>query len=232
MQWALTMFFSLFFIPINLALFLSFSSFACVFSFKKEPLFFAIGIFIFIAVYLRFSPLFDRPYILAHELSHAIVGFLRGNKVKKIEIGSKSGYVAFASKTDLWTSIAPYILPFYCVATAIIYFILSFFFDVRTWRLFFLCAQGFLISYHVVNTLSTMTSAVQSDFKKTKSVFLSYMLVIFLNMILLALLIKLLFPHSANLTLFLKTSFDNFLNITKFTLFYARKICFATGHLK
>ncbi len=232
MQWALTMLLSLLFIPVNLAVLFSFSCFAPVFSLKKEPVFFGIGIFAFTAVYFKFSQLFDKPYILAHELSHALAGLARGNKIKKIKVGSKSGYVAFGSKTDFWTSIAPYILPFYSIAAALIYFLLSLLADMGPWRPFFLCLQGFLISFHAVNTLSVMSSGVQSDFKKTKSVFFSYMLVIFLNMLLIAILIKLLFPHSADLTLFLRKSVNNFIDIIGYAVFYARKIYFAAKGLK
>ncbi|NLI10739.1 MAG: hypothetical protein GX447_08315 [Elusimicrobia bacterium] len=207
---------SFLFIPLNIAVLFSFSVFSPILSLKSGPIFFFSGAIIFAVLYVRFPEFFRKPYILAHELSHAMAGIILGNKIKKIKIKSDSGYVSFGAKPDFITSLAPYIFPFYCALFALIFFAISLFADIKHWRNIFLAAQGFFICFHAANTISVMTSDLQSDFKKTKSVFLSYMAVFFLNLIFFAFIIKMLFPEKTNLTLFFRESFSNLKSISAF----------------
>lgn len=218
MSAALRTLISFLFIPLNIAVLFSFSVFSPILSFKSGPIFFFSGAIVFAVLYVRFPDFFRKPYILAHELSHALAGIVFGNKIKKIKIKSDSGYVSFATKPDFITSLAPYIFPFYCVLFALIFFITSLFADINRWRNIFLAAQGFFICFHAANTVSVMTSGVQSDFKKTKSVFLSYMAVFFLNLIFFAFIIKMLFPEKTHLALFFRESFLNLKTILFFLL--------------
>ncbi|GAB4032052.1 MAG: hypothetical protein Fur0012_10110 [Elusimicrobiota bacterium] len=202
---------SLVLIPFNLSALWALGVFFPVFSLKsRETVFFLSGLAVYSILYLKFPQRFSGLYILAHELSHALWGLVRGNRIKKISVGKNSGYVLFSKKTDFWTAMAPYIFPFYAFAAAAVFFTVSLFQDLHAWRNWFLGLEGFFLGFHFFNTASVMTSSIQSDFKKTRAPFFSYLAVFSLNILFLALILKLLFPQKAGLGIFFSALYSNF----------------------
>lgn len=202
---------SVFLIPLILAFLLSFSYIISLLFKNRVETFFLFSGFLFY-LFLHFKTNFkaSRIYIISHELSHAFMGMLKGNKINRIKIKKNSGYVSFRYKTDFLTTIAPYILPFYALLLIVLYFSLSFITDISKYRLIFITLEGFFIAFHIVNTAYVMSSSLQSDFKKTRAIFFSYTVVFLSNIIFIVILLKLLFPQELSIFIFLKKSFFNF----------------------
>jgi hypothetical protein len=137
-------------------------------------------------------------YILAHELSHALAALVSGVKIRKINVGKNGGYVAL-SATNTFISLAPYFIPFYALASGLIYGLAAFFTDMTPYRPLFTGIAGFFLTYHLLNTGEILTGPMQSDLKKAGGALFSVSLVFLLNSLGLALALKLIFPDLISL---------------------------------
>lgn len=122
-----------------------------------------IGIALWLAVYLGL-PRPVRTYVLAHELTHALWGWLMGAKVHGIRF-SKEGGVTRLSRTNAMISLAPYFFPLYTFIVITGFGIASFFADVRPYVLYWLMLVGFSWGFHVTFTFSAL-SRPQSDIEE------------------------------------------------------------------
>lgn len=215
---------SLVLIPLNIASLQALAVFLPAFSLRNsEFIFFSGGLVLCAALYFKFPDKFSAPYIFAHEITHAIFGLFLGNKIKKISIKKNSGYVLFGQRTGFMVAMAPYIFPFYAMLIAFVYFSLSFIFDMAKFRNYFLLTEGFFLSFHILKTISIMTTSVQSDFKQTRKPFFAYMSVLAINILFLALILKMLFPYKIILKAFFLTSINNFSLILSYIWFLIAK---------
>ena len=121
-----------------------------------------------------------RTYVLAHELTHALWGMMMGAKVSKMKVAKDSGFVML-SKTNLLITLAPYFFPLYTVLTIIAYYILSIWFDVQQYHLFWLALVGFTWAFHIDFTISTLMQH-QSDIQIYGHLF-SYAVIYIFNML-------------------------------------------------
>lgn len=141
---------------------------------------------------------FSRPYVLVHEFTHALVAFLFGVHVKDISIKRESGYVKM-DKTNVFIVLAPYVIPGYTLLTLFLYFVGDLFVDLTPYRTVFLFFIGFFTSFHFIQTVKTLLEADQPDLKLAGGKIFSLVLIILANLIVLALVLKGLFPEQVSL---------------------------------
>ncbi len=134
-----------------------------------------------------------RPYVAAHELTHALAAVFSGVRVRKISVSRKSGYVLLDS-TNAFISLAPYFIPFYTLAAGAAYALAGFFWNVAPFRPWFLAAAGFTLAFHLLHTADVLSGPVQSDLKKAGGPVFSLPLLVLLNCLGVAAALKLLFP--------------------------------------
>jgi hypothetical protein len=135
-----------------------------------------------------------RPYVAAHELTHALAAVFSGVRVRKISVKKQSGYVLLDS-TNAFISLAPYFIPFYTLAAAAAYWGAGFFWKAGPFRPWFLGAAGFTLAFHLLHTADVLSGPVQSDLKKAGGAVFSLPLLLILNCLGLAVALKLLFPE-------------------------------------
>ncbi|MBU0678271.1 MAG: M50 family metallopeptidase [Verrucomicrobia bacterium] len=138
-----------------------------------------IGFALWIVLYLAL-PRPVRTYVLAHELTHALWGWLTGARIKGIKVGPTGGHVKLTS-TNFLVTLAPYFFPFYTVLVIILYAALSIFFDMRTYEPFWMGCVGLTWSFHLTFTIS-MLKTNQPDIEEHGRVF-SYAVIYLLNVL-------------------------------------------------
>jgi hypothetical protein len=125
-----------------------------------------------------------RSYILAHELTHALWGILRGARVKNIKVAKEQGSVTL-TRTDFLITLAPYFFPLYTFIVIVAYYILSIFFEMQRYELVWLGLVGFSWAFHVCFTITTLMQE-QSDIKGCGYLF-SYTVIYVANLLCVAL---------------------------------------------
>jgi len=141
------------------------------------------GIVLFALMYILL-PRPTRAYVLAHELTHAIFGFLSGARVGRIRVKQEEGSVML-SKTGFITLLAPYFFPLYTVLLIVFLIVLGFFVKLEPYRFWIYLVIGFSWGFHLCFTLSTLLQH-QTDIAKSGYLF-SYVLIIYLNLVILTL---------------------------------------------
>ncbi len=119
-----------------------------------------------------------RSYILAHELTHALWGWLMGARVSNLRVGGDKGSVTL-SKTNFLITLAPYFFPLYTVLTICLFGVLSLFYAVDRYHLWWMGMIGFTWGFHFTFTVSTLMQR-QSDIRACGHLF-SYALIYSLN---------------------------------------------------
>jgi hypothetical protein len=174
--------------------------------------------------YIAFQVVFYKPmktYIFGHELSHALAGILSGAKIKKFNVNEKSGNIIL-TKDNIWITLAPYFFPIYTFTVIILYICLGWFMDIRYFYGYFIFLIGFSIAFHIALTVYVL-SIEQPDLK-VYGVFLSYIVILSLNVIVFSLLLALVFPGEIDVkSVFLKMA-DNTIGVYKFIYVEASKI--------
>jgi hypothetical protein len=136
-----------------------------------------------IVVYL----LLPRPmwfYVVGHELTHAVWVWLFGGRVKRFKVSSEGGHVV-VTRTNFLIALAPYFFPFYAVLVVLIFVACHFFWDWRTYLVWFHLLLGVAYAFHVTLTLHVLETR-QSDI--TQQGYLFSAVVIFLGNIVVLLL--------------------------------------------
>ncbi|OGV60102.1 MAG: hypothetical protein A2498_02150 [Lentisphaerae bacterium RIFOXYC12_FULL_60_16] len=121
-----------------------------------------------------------RLYVLGHELTHALWGWLMGARVSKLKVGRDHGSVTL-SKTNVWITLAPYFFPLYTFIVITVYYVLSIFLEVERAYLVWLALVGFTWGFHATFTLVTLLQR-QSDILAYGRI-LSYTLILLLNVL-------------------------------------------------
>ncbi len=136
---------------------------------------FGLWVFLFLSL-----PRPMRTYILAHELTHALWGWVMGARVSRLRITKKGGSVAL-SKTNFLISLAPYFFPLYTVLVMLGYYALSVFFDLHTYEPFWLGLVGLTWGFHLTFTIATLLER-QPDIRDNGRLF-SYSIIYLLNVL-------------------------------------------------
>lgn len=147
----------------------------------SEPLALLAGYTLWTLVFL-FSPPSFSVYVLGHELTHAIWGFFSGSKVGKMKISNKGGYVML-SDPGLFTTLAPYFIPFYTILTVLLKLLVSLFIDQTPYTTVWLVVFGITYGFHITYTIKAL-AVEQPDIKEYGFVF-SYALILLINIFLL-----------------------------------------------
>jgi hypothetical protein len=121
---------------------------------------FVAGGGVWLLIFVCLPPPF-RSYVLAHELSHALAACFSGARVGGLRVGRDGGSVE-VSHTNLFITLAPYMIPFYSLALLAGTAGAGLFRDVSGWLPFLPFGLGFTWSFHLCFTLQAL-SAGQSD---------------------------------------------------------------------
>lgn len=183
---------------------------------------FVIGLLAYVLVH-RFIYDFSRPYVFAHELTHAISAMCCGYKAQNLQVGQESGQVK-VSGTNIFIFLAPYCLPLYAVLILFIYFFWQLL-DPQTafkFKDIFLFLFGFFIMFHLYHTVKTLKETEQSDILKAGGTVFSITIIILCNVLIIFGLFELCFPGILPLLSLFKQVLSN-------TLLFWEKI-FAWSH--
>ena len=153
---------------------------------------FVLGIVVYSIIHYKWYD-FSRWYVLMHELTHAVAAILCGVRIKDVHVGKESGYVKM-SRTNTFIALAPYFVPGYVVCVALLYLLLSFFVDLTPYRQVVLFLVGFFMAFHFIQTFHTLWEADQPDLELAGGKFFSCVSIVLVNMLVLAGVLKILFP--------------------------------------
>lgn len=121
-----------------------------------------------------------RTYVLAHELTHALWGWVMGARVSNLKVKGESGSVTL-SKTNFLIILAPYFFPLYTVLTLAVYGILGLFVAVEQYHLWWMGMIGFTWGFHFTFTIKTLLQK-QSDIRTCGHLF-SYSVIYLMNVL-------------------------------------------------
>ena len=141
---------------------------------------------------------FSRPYVFAHEMTHALAALVCGCRIKDVSIGHDSGYVKM-DRCNAFVVLAPYFVPAYVLAAALVYVIADLFVDVSPYRQVFLFVIGFFTAFHFIQTFKTLFEADQPDLKLAGGKVFSVVMITLANLVVLAVVLKALFPETVSL---------------------------------
>ncbi|MBQ8032423.1 MAG: M50 family metallopeptidase [Elusimicrobiaceae bacterium] len=154
---------------------------------------FVLGGAVYAGVHYKYYN-FSRLYVFMHEMTHAVAAILCGVRIKDVRVGQASGYVKM-SRTNTFIALAPYFVPGYVVLLAMLYLLLSFFMDLTPYRHVMLFLVGFFMTFHFIQTFHTLWEADQPDLQLAGGKFFSCVSIVLANMLVLAVVLKILFPQ-------------------------------------
>ncbi len=131
--------------------------------------------------------IFLYPYVLGHELTHAVFVVLFRGKVTDFHVSSEGGYIT-TNKTNLVIALSPYFVPFWSVICALSYGVLRLSTQLQPgWDLAFYAVMGFTWTFHMAWTL-WMIPRDQPDLKENGT-FLSLVVIYLANLLVLVALL-------------------------------------------
>ncbi len=184
----------------------------------KTFLCFLLGILLYAGIHFGFYN-FSRMYVLGHELTHAVAAILCGCRIKDIYVGKDSGYVKL-TQCNAFVALAPYFVPAYTVCLGLVYCGLTLWRDMAPYRLWFVFASGFFTAFHFIQTFKTLFEAQQPDLKLAGGKVFSAISITLVNVVILALLCKILFPEQVSLTEALRNVWDGTYNTWRILVNY------------
>ncbi len=143
------------------------------------PLAFVIGYALWTLLFFILPPSVSM-YVWGHELTHAIWGLLTGSKVGKIKVGKNGGYVNLTNP-GIFTTLAPYFVPFYLVVALLLRLVAGLFWDMTPFSPFWLGLMGMAYGFHVTYTVRSLTER-QPDIREFGHV-ISYALILLINIL-------------------------------------------------
>ena len=144
-----------------------------------EPLAFAAGYALWTLLFLILPPSV-KMYVWGHELTHAMWGLMTGSKVGKIKVGDNGGYVNLTNP-GIFTTLAPYFVPFYLVVVLVLRLLAGLFLDMAPYALWWLGLFGMAYGFHVTYTVRSLTER-QPDIREFGRV-VSYALILLINVL-------------------------------------------------
>ena len=145
-------------------------------------LFGGMALWFAIAWRFRVNPWF---YVLGHELTHAFWALLTFSKVGRINVTSRGGF-CMISDPGVFTTLAPYFIPFYLVVLLAIRAIAGIWIDMAPYGNLWFAAFGFAYGFHLTNTIESITGVDQPDIREYGR-FFSCTLIVAANMLFLLL---------------------------------------------
>ncbi len=140
-------------------------------------------------------------YVFGHEAVHALFSVFYGGNVKSFKVSPKGGNVT-TTKNNSIISLSPYFFPFYTVFFSVVFFTARIFLkELSQYNYVFMYLSGFSIAFHLLMTVYILKTR-QPDIAQNGYLF-SLTLIYIVNIILLALIMKLIFS-SADVLVFLK----------------------------
>ncbi|MDD4932219.1 MAG: hypothetical protein PHO89_01975 [Methylacidiphilaceae bacterium] len=133
----------------------------------------------------------QRPYIFAHELTHALAVYLHGGKVSGFRVGSRSGSVR-CNRSNLWIVLSPYVVPFYLLLWLGLWTIVDFYRPIRSYQWLLYGGTGFTWGFHLFFTVEAVHRE-QPDLH-VEGWFFSLVVIAGLNLFILAALLGFLSP--------------------------------------
>lgn len=165
-------------------------------SFKDVPegsFYFFAGIVSYFAFqWACFTPM--RTYVFGHELTHAIAAWMSGGKVKGFHVTKRGGHVK-VTKSNLFVSLSPYIVPLYSVFLAIISFVACWAYPpIKSYWRALLWMLGASFGFHLALTYYALRQG-QPDLKPSGRL-LSGVLIYLGNALAITVLLATLFPKT------------------------------------
>lgn len=155
---------------------------------------FIMGVLVYCGIHYGYYN-FSRPYVFAHEMTHALAALLSGCRIKDVSVGRDSGFVKM-DRCNTFVVLAPYFVPAYVILVAAVYAITDLFVDLTPYRHIFLFLIGFFMAFHFVQTFKTLFEADQPDLKLAGGKVFSVVIITLANLAVLALVLKALFPET------------------------------------
>jgi len=157
-------------------------------------LWFVIGLALYVLVH-KYLYNFSRPYVFAHEITHALSAMCCGYKAQDLKVGEENGQVK-VSGTNIFIFLAPYCLPLYAVILLLIYFFWHLFSPDTAFKYkdIFLFLFGFFIMLHVMHTVNTLQETQQSDLLQAGGNIFSITIIVLSNVLIIFGLLELCFP--------------------------------------
>ena len=157
------------------------------------PYWFAGGFILYVVIHF----LFKKPilsYVVGHELTHALFALLFGGSVKSFHASEKGGQVQI-TKSNFVITLAPYFFPLYTFFALIAYW-LARAAGAPLLEPWLVLITGAAFAFHVILTVIFLQTD-QNDIRE-HGAFFSYPLIFLFNVILTALLIRLLLAQDMN----------------------------------
>jgi len=151
------------------------------------PYWFAGGFILYVVIHF----LFKKPilsYVVGHELTHALFAVLFGGSVKSFHASEKGGQVQI-TKSNFIITLAPYFFPLYTFFALAAYW-LARAADAPVLAPWLVLLAGAAFAFHIILTLIFLQTD-QNDISE-HGAFFSYPLILLFNIVLTALLIRLL----------------------------------------
>lgn len=154
---------------------------------------FAGGFVLYLVIQIFFwRPLFF--YVMGHELTHALAAVLQGGQADDLRVSTKGGMVK-VNRSNFIVNLAPYFFPLYSALAAGIWVIAAPAF--QPWVAGLL---GLTLAFHFALTLYSLKQH-QSDITEVGWLF-AFPFIVGLNAVISALLLRLVAPNGASLSLF------------------------------
>lgn len=187
-----------------------------------------------IAIYLIFHKYvynFSRPYVLAHEVCHALAAWCCGYEVTDMKVKEESGETK-VSDVNTFVLLAPYCVPLYALVFTFLFYVTSLFWtDILNYEKLFLGFLGFFVMFHLVHTYKSLTETEQSDITLAGGGMFSFVLIAIINLALIILLINFLFPGIIAPTSIIKEVFIQTCNFWEKFFIYMHKFIVWAGNL-
>ncbi|MBO4707853.1 MAG: M50 family metallopeptidase [Elusimicrobiaceae bacterium] len=191
---------------------------------------FLFGIVIYLILH-KYIYNFSRPYVLAHEVCHALAAWCSGYKVTDIKVQEESGQTK-VSDVNTFVLLAPYCVPLYALIFTFLFYITSLFWvDILNYEKLFLGLLGFFVMFHLVHTYKSLTETEQSDITLAGGGMFSFVIIAIINLTLIVLFINFLFPGIIAPTSILKEVFMQTYNFWKMFFVYMHKFVVWAGNL-
>jgi hypothetical protein len=119
-------------------------------------------------------------YALGHESTHALAVWMSGGRVGGFKVTSQGGHVV-SDRISIWIALAPYIVPFYPIAVALVWLLCEFAWpSLHAYRPLFLIFWGLVWGFHACFTASLLKTE-QPDFE-SQGLFFSWVVILLANL--------------------------------------------------
>lgn len=135
-------------------------------------------------------------YVFGHELTHGVAAVLSGARVRKMKVSSRGGHVVL-DRSNAFIALAPYLIPLYTVFWLSAVRLASVWRPVPGWLL--AAGVGLTLSFHFLLTAEVLWDEHQTDLDHGGGVFVSLVLILLVNSLVLVGALKGLYPGEVSL---------------------------------